>query len=83
MTIEERAQEFYNSFFDTANIHLMDVAEGIQQPNKAEIEEYGDSMKHYSEDTACEAIQGYGMLSESMGAYSGVLRQTQRGGPES
>src|SRR5260221_2156910 len=66
MTIEERAQEFYNSFFDTANIHLMDVAEGIQQPNKAEIEEYGDSMKHYSEDTACEAIQGYGMYKETI-----------------
>ena|SRR6266567_8955252 len=34
-TIEERAQEFYNSFFDNANIHLMDVAEGIKKPNKA------------------------------------------------
>ena len=66
MTIEERAQEFYNSFFDKTTIHLMDVAEGIKKPNKAEIEEYGDSMKRYPEDTACEAIQGYGIYKETI-----------------
>ena len=66
MTIEERAQEFYNSFFDKANMHLMDVAEGLKKPNKAEIEEYGDNMKRYPEDTACEAIQGYGMYKETI-----------------
>ena len=65
-TIEERAQAFYTSFFDTATIHLMDVAEGIQKPTKAEIEAYGDSMKHYPEDTALEAIQGYGMDKETI-----------------
>ena len=45
MTIEERAQEFYDRFFDQAQIHLMDVAEGLKKPNKAEIEVYGDAMK--------------------------------------
>ena len=65
-TIEERAQEFYNSFFDTANIHLMDVAEGIKKPNKNELEEYGDHMKNYPADTALEAIQGYGMYKEKI-----------------
>src|SRR5258708_13569389 len=66
MTIEELAQEFYNSFFDKANMHLMDVAEGLKKPNKAEIEAYGDNMKRYPEDTACEAIQGYGMYKETI-----------------
>jgi len=65
-TIEERAQEFYDSFFDKANMHLMDVAEGIKKPNKAEIEAYGDTMKTYPEDTAREAIQGYGMYKETI-----------------
>lgn len=65
-TIEERAQEFYNSFFDKANIHLMDVAEGIKQPNKAELADYGDHMKNYPADTALEAIQGYGMYKETI-----------------
>ena len=65
-TIEERAQAFYNSFFDTATIHLLDVAEGIKKPNKAEIEAYGDTMKTYPEDTACEAIQGYGIYKETI-----------------
>ncbi len=65
-TIEERAQEFYDSFFDEANIHLMDVVEGIKRPNKAEIEAYGDHMKNYPEDTALEAIQGYGMYKETI-----------------
>jgi hypothetical protein len=60
-TIEERAQEFYNSFFDAAHIHLMDVAEGIRKPNRAALAAYGDHMKNYPEDTALEALQGYGM----------------------
>ena len=66
MTIEERAQEFYNSFFDKATIHLMDVAQGIKQPNRAEIQAYGDTMKTYPEDTALEALQGYGMYKETI-----------------
>lgn len=65
-TIEDQAQEFYDSFFDTANIHLMDVAEGKRKPNKAEIEAYGDHMKIYPEDTAREALQGYGMDKETI-----------------
>ena len=65
-TIEERAQEFYDSFFDTATIHLMDVAEGLKQPTKAEIEAYGDHMKNYPEDTALEALQGYGLYKETI-----------------
>ena len=65
-TIEERAQEFYNSFFDTANMHLMDVAEGIKKPNNAELEEFGDHMKSYPHDTALEAIQGYGIYKETI-----------------
>src|SRR6266699_6876007 len=44
----------------------MDVAEGITKPNKAEIEEYGDTMKTYPEDTAREALQGYGMYKETI-----------------
>ena len=64
--IEEQAQEFYNSFFDKATIHLMDVAEGIKKPNKAELEEYGDHIKNYPEDTALEAIQGYGIYKETI-----------------
>ncbi len=66
MTIEERAQEFYNSFFDKATIHLMDVAQGIKQPNRAEIQAYGDTMKTYPEDTALEALQGYGLYKETI-----------------
>ena len=66
MTIEERAQEFYNSFFDKATIHLMDVAQGIKQPTRAEIEAYGDTMKTYPEDTALEALQGYGLYKETI-----------------
>ena len=66
MTIEERAQEFYDRFFDKATIHLMDVAEGLKQPTKAEIEAYGDNMKRYPEDTACDAIQGYGICKETI-----------------
>ena len=65
-TIEERAQAFYDSFFDTATIHLMDVAEGIRKPNKAEIEAYGDHMKTYPIDTALEALQGYGLDKETI-----------------
>ena len=65
-TIEEQAQEFYDSFFDTATIHLMDVAEGLKQPTKAEIEAYGDTMKTYPEDTALEALQGYGLYKETI-----------------
>ena len=65
-SIEERAQEFYDSFFDTATIHLMDVAEGIRKPNKVEIEAYGDHMKTYPVDTALEAIQGYGLDKETI-----------------
>jgi hypothetical protein len=65
-TIEERAQEFYDHFFDEATIHLMDVAEGVLQPTSAEIDEYGDSMKNYPEDTAREALQGYGMDKETI-----------------
>jgi len=53
-TIEERAQDFYDSFFDTATMHLMDVAEGINKPNAAELEAYGDHMKNYPQDTALE-----------------------------
>jgi hypothetical protein len=62
--IEERAQEFYDHFFDEATIHLMDVAEGIQQPTNAEIDEYSDIIRQYPEDTAREALQGYGMDKE-------------------
>src|SRR5436309_1352044 len=65
-TIEDRAQEFYDSFFDTATIHLMDVAESLKQPNKAELAEYGDHMKTYPEDTALEALQGYGLYKETI-----------------
>jgi len=65
-TIEDRAQAFYNSFFDTATIHLMDVAEGLKQPSKAEIAAYGDTMKTYPIDTALEAIQGYGLYKETI-----------------
>ena len=65
-TIEEQAQEFYDSFFDNATIHLMDVAEGLKQPTKAEIEAYGDTMKTYPEDTALEALQGYGLYKETI-----------------
>ena len=85
-TIEERAQEFYNSFFDMANIHLMDVAEGIKKPNAAELEEYGDHMKNYPEDTALEAIQGYGMYKETIyyiilaGGGPAALRGSPRAG---
>ena len=64
-TIEERAQDFYDSFFDTATIHLMDVAEGLKQPNKAELAEYGDHINNYPVDTALEAIQGYGITKET------------------
>ena len=60
-TIEEQAQDFYDSFFDIATIHLMDVAEGLKKPTKAEIEIYGDHMKNYPVDTALEALQGYGL----------------------
>jgi len=65
-TIEDRAQAFYDSFFDTATIHLMDVAEGLKKPSKAEIEAYGAHMKTYPEDTALEAIQGYGLNKETI-----------------
>ena len=65
-TIEERAQDFYDSFFDTATIHLMDVAEGIKQPNRAEIEAYGDTMQTYPQDAAFEALQGYGLYRETI-----------------
>ena len=65
-TIEDRAQAFYNSFFDTATIHLMDVAEGLKQPSKAEIAAYGDTMKTYPIDTALEALQGYGLSKETV-----------------
>ena len=65
-TIEEQAQDFYDSFFDTATIHLMDVAEGLKKPSKAEIEAYGAHMKTYPEDTALEAIQGYGLYKETI-----------------
>src|SRR5438067_573901 len=65
-TIEERAQEFYNSFFDKRNVHLMDVAEGNKKPTKSEIEEYGDSMKKYPEDTACEALEPYSCTRETI-----------------
>ena len=64
-TIEDRAQAFYDSFFDTATIHLMDVAEGLKQPNKAELAEYGDHINNYPVDTALEAIQGYGITKET------------------
>jgi hypothetical protein len=64
--IEDRAQEFYNRFFDTRTMHLMDVAEGVKKPNAAELEEYGDHMKNYPEDTALEAIQGYGIDKETI-----------------
>jgi hypothetical protein len=33
-TLEERAQAFYDNFFDDALVYLMDVAEGGKQPNK-------------------------------------------------
>lgn len=66
--IEERAQEYYNAVFDKDLIHLMDVAEGNKKPTKREIEEYGDSMKEWPEDTAREAIQehGYGIEKETI-----------------
>jgi hypothetical protein len=64
-TIEERAQYFYNSFFSEANIHLMDVAEGLKRPTKTEIATYGDHMKTYPEDIALEALQGYGITKET------------------
>ncbi len=44
----------------------MDVAEGIKKPNNAEIDVYGDHMKNYPEDTALEAIQGYGLYKETI-----------------
>src|SRR6266568_8894708 len=59
-TIEERAQDFYNAVFDQELLHLMEVAEGKKKPTKREIEEYGDAMKAYPEDTAREAIEGHG-----------------------
>src|SRR5438045_432888 len=65
-TIEERAQAFYDSFFDKAHMHLMDVAEGLKKPTKAEIAAYGDTMKTYPIDTALEAIQGYGLYKETI-----------------
>jgi hypothetical protein len=65
-TIEKRAQDFYDSFFDTATIHLMDVVEGIKKPTRAEIAEYGDSMKTDPQEAALEAIQGYGMNKETI-----------------
>ena len=65
-TIEKRAQDFYDSFFDTATIHLMDVVEGIKKPTRAEIAEYGDSMKTDPQEAALEAIQGYGMDKETI-----------------
>ena len=65
-TIEERAQAFYHAVFDKELLHLMDVAEGEKKPTKREIEEYGDTMKEYPEDTAREAIeqQAYGISKE-------------------
>ena len=65
-TIEDRAQEFYDRFFDTATLHLMDVAEGLKKPNKAELTEYGDHIKNYPVDTALEALQGYGLYKETI-----------------
>ncbi len=60
MTIEERAQEFYDSFFDKATIHLMDVVEGLKQPTKAEIEAYGGNMKLYKETIYYITLAGGG-----------------------
>jgi hypothetical protein len=38
-TIEQRAQAFYESFFDDALVHLIDVADGDKQPNERERED--------------------------------------------
>jgi hypothetical protein len=63
ITIQERAQDYYEAVFDKDLVHLMDVAEGEKKPTKHEIAEYGQQMKQYPEDTAREAIEqhGYGM----------------------
>jgi len=65
-TIEDRAQDFYHAVFDKDLLRLMDVAEGEAKPTKREIEEYGDAMNKYPEDTAREAIeqQAYGISKE-------------------
>jgi hypothetical protein len=66
--IEERAQDFYDAVFDKDLVHLMAVAEGKKQPTRQEIEEYGDWMKKYPEDTAREAIEqcGYSIEKETI-----------------
>ncbi len=65
-TIEERAQDFYDAVFDKELLHLIDVAEGEKKPTQREIEEYGDAMKEWPEETAREAIeqQAYGISKE-------------------
>ncbi len=57
MTIAERAQEFYNNFFNKTTTHLMDVAEGLKQPTKAERDEY--SMGDCPDEAAREALEPY------------------------
>jgi len=62
-TIQARAQEYYNVVFDRETLHLMDVAEGLQQPTRRERE---DGIT--DEDSARELLEqhGYGIDSETV-----------------
>lgn len=66
-TIKERAQDYYNAVFDKELLHLMDVADGLMQPNKCERGQY-DFDSDYPEDIARQAIEehGYGIDKETV-----------------
>jgi hypothetical protein len=57
-TIEERAQDFCNAVFDKDLLHLMDVADGLKNPNKRKRGEHGFDA-YYPEEWAREQVEGY------------------------
>jgi hypothetical protein len=66
-TIAERAQDFYGAVFDQDLLHLMDVADGLKQPNKREREQYNFAAD-YPEDVARQAVEehAYGIDKETV-----------------
>lgn len=66
-SIAGRAQDFYDAVFDRELLHLMDVADGLKQPNRREREQY-DFSADYPEDVARQVIEehAYGIDKETV-----------------